>query len=52
LRRSKNLLKTILKSLYKIIGLAQGELLGEQLLSLDKSAGTLGLQNWVKKEYR
>lgn len=44
--------KIILKYLYKSLGLIRGELLGEQLISLDKSASTVGLKNWAKKEYR
>ncbi len=51
MRRSRNLPKTILKCLYRSIGLVQEEPLGEQLLSLDRSANTVGLKNWAKKEY-
>lgn len=52
MRRSKNVLKRFLKYLYQVIGLSQEELLGEQLVSLDKYASTVGLKNWLKKEYR
>ncbi len=52
MRRSKSLPKMLLKCLYQSIGLTQDEPLGEQLISLERYASTVGLQNWVKKEYR
>lgn len=52
MRRSKSLLKMLLKRLFQSIGIALEEPLGEQLFSLDRSANTVGLKNWVKKEYR
>jgi hypothetical protein len=52
LRHYKSLPKTIMKYLYKSLGIVHGETLGEQLISIDRSASTVGLKNWAKKEYR
>lgn len=52
LRRLIILPKIILKCLSRSLGLIRGELLGEQLIALDRSARTMGLENWAKREYR
>jgi len=52
MKRSINLPKILLKRSYQWLGLIQGNCIGEELVSIDRNANTMGLGNWTKKEYR